>query len=229
MTKAFKFFNVLQIILFALLALGALISAITWAYQAFQLEFLGSIVLGITQYVLFIPLAYGSFSMAFLANLLSIGDVLNYIMLAFTIFIFVWFLCLVIRLCNPRKHYQKMRVFTLIVNILLALIMGYNAYILITNSIFAGIEIILATVFSVMFVVMCVYHLVMNIVGRKQVGEDGFNDMDPNTFFGTNNGAPKMGNYGASAGANFAQPAPPRQTPPAPPARRAPPPPPPRM
>ena len=226
MTKAFKFFNVLQIILFAVLALGALISAITWAYQAFQLEFLGSIVLGITQYVVFIPLAYGSFSMAFLAELLSIGDVLNYIMLAFTIFIFVWLLCLVIRLCNPRKHYQKMRVVTLIVNIFFALIMGYNAYILITNSIFAGIEIILAIVFSAMFVVMCIYHLIMNIVGRKQVGEDSYKDMDPNTFFGTN-GASKMGNYGMSAGGNVS-PAPlaaPRHAPPPPPARRAPPPP----
>ena len=229
MTTAFKFFNVLQIILFALLALGALVSAITWVYSAFGLEFLESIVLGINKFAGFVTLAYGTMTMAFVAELLPIADFLGYIMLALTILIFVWLLCLVIRLCNPRKHYQKLRVFTWIVNILFALIMAFNAYILITNPIFAGIEIILAFVISALFLVMCIYHLIMNIVGKKQVGEDGFNDMNPNTFFGTNNGASKMGNYGASAGANFAPPAPPRQAPPPPPARRAPPPPPPRM
>ncbi|MBR3790781.1 MAG: hypothetical protein IKK20_03145, partial [Clostridia bacterium] len=77
------------------------------------------------------------------------------------------------------------------------------------------------------FLVMCIYHLIMNIVGRKQVGEDSFKDMDPNTFFGTNNGVSKMGNFGMSAGVNV-PPAPPRQAPPPPPVRRAPPPPPPR-
>ena len=228
MTKAFKFFNVLQIILFALLALGALVSAITWVYSAFGLEFLESIVLGISQYAGFVTLAYGTMTMAFLAELLPIADFLGYIMLALTILIFVWLLCLVIRLCNPRKHYQKMRVFTLIINILLALIMAFNAYMIFAGFGFNGIQAILAFVFSALFLVMCIYHLIMNIVGKKQVGEDGFNDMNPNTFFGTNNGASKMGNYGASAGANFAPPAPPRQAPPPPPARRAPPPPPPR-
>ena len=229
MTKAFKFFNVLQIILFALLALGALVSAITWVYSAFGLEFLESIVLGINKFAGFVTLAYGTMTMAFLAELLPIGDFLDYVMLALTILIFVWLLCLVIRLCNPRKHYQKMRVFTLIVNILLAMIGAFNAYMIFAGFGFNGIQAILAFVFSALFLVMCIYHLIMNIVGKKQVGEDGFKDMNPNTFFGTNNGASKMGNYGASAGANFAPPAPPRQAPPPPPARRAPPPPPPRM
>ena len=229
MTKAFKFFNVLQIILFALLALGALVSAIRWVYSAFGLEFLESIVLGINKFAGFIPLAYGKFTMDFLAELLPIADFLDYIMLALTILIFVWLLCLVIRLCNPRKHYQKMRVFTLIVNILLALIGAFNAYMIFAGFGFNGFQVILAFVFSALFLVMCIYHLVMNIVGKKQVGEDGFKDMNPNTFFGTNNSASKMGNYGASAGANFAPPAPPRQALPPPPARRAPPPPPPRM
>ena len=227
MTKAFKFFNVLQIIIFALLALGALVSAITWLYSALGLEFLESIVLGITQYVPFIPLAYGTMTIAFLAEVLPIVDFLGYIMLGLNILIFVWFLCLVIRLCNPHKHYQKMRVFTLIVNILLALIMAFNAYMIFAGFGFAGIENILAFVFSALFLVMCIYHLIMNIVGRKQVGEDSFKDMDPNTFFGTNNGVSKMGNFGMSAGANV-PPAPPRQAPPPPPVRRAPPPPPPR-
>ena len=122
-----------------------------------------------------------------------------------------------------------MRVFTLIVNILFALIGAFNAYVIFAGFGFAGIQTILAFVISALFLVMCIYHLIMNIVGRKQVGEDGFNDMNPNTFFGTNNGASKMGNYGASAGANFAPLASPRQTPSPPPARRAPPPPPPRM
>lgn len=233
MTKAFKFFNVLQIILFAVLALGALISTIYCVATVFSVEFLESIILGIMQYASFIPLAYGTLAIGYLVDMVpAIGQFASYIMLGLNILIFVWLLCLVIRLCNPRKHYQKLRVFTLIVNILFALIMAFNAYLIFDSFGFAGTETILAFVFSAMFLVMCICHLIMNIVGRKQVGEDGFKDMNPNTFFGTNNGAPRMGNYGMSAGGNVppAPPAAPRQAPPPPPpARRAPPPPPPRI
>lgn len=225
MSRSFKAFNIIQIIFLAILVAGSLAMVVYCVSSAFNLSFLDGYRAFIYENCAFLTVGIAGLSSLEISFLLI--DFAYYIQLAIMVLIFVSLLVLLIRITNPERYYQKFRVVSFIFNLIIMLLMAYNIYLLITEVGFIEIQAIIACIVSLLFVLFFVYHLIMNIVGKKQVGEDGYKNVDPNTFFGSNNGAPKMGNYGASAG-GYVPPAPSRQAPPPPPVRRAPPPPPPK-
>ena len=227
LSKSFKFFNVLQIIIFMILTLGALLSMLYNIVTTFEITALYGIVETISGVAPFVFVGFGQLSGLFLLQL--IGEIGVYVYLAISVLIFVGLLILTIRLFKPAKYYQKIRALSLITTIFLAIFMGFNAYMVFSGLGFSSIVGILAFVMSALFVVMFIYHLIMNIVGKKQLN-NSVPPVDPNTFFGGPQGGPPQ-NYGFAAPQHSQahHPAPPVHpaAPPAPP-RRMPPPPPPR-
>lgn len=227
LSKSFKFFNVLQIFIFMILTLGALLAMVSSIANTFNIVALEGIVTQIGGLVPFVFLGFGQLTGLFLQDM--IGEIGDYVYLAISVLIFVGLLILTIRLFKPAKYYQKIRALSLITTIFLAIFMGFNAYMVFSTLAFSSLDAILAFVVSALFVVMFIYHLIMNIVGKKQLN-NSVPPVDPNTFFGGPQGGPPQ-NYGFAAPQHpqAHHPAPPVHpaAPPAPP-RRMPPPPPPR-
>ena len=227
MSKAFKFFNVLQIIILMILALGALLSMVESIVVTFNITALVEIMAKISLMCPFVFLAFGQLSGEFIIGM--IGEIGAYIHLAISVFMFIGLLILAIRMFDAEKYYSNIRALSLITTIILAIYMGFNAYLIFALVGFLDTMFILAFVISALFVVMFIYHLIMNIVGKKQLN-NSVPPVDPNTFFGGPQGGPPQ-NYGFSAPQHTQahHPAPPVHpaAPPAPP-RRMPPPPPPR-
>ena len=214
MTKPFKFFNVLLILIYFVLMLGALLSTLVFVNAAFG---------GILDPVLgFIPediqfcvvYAYGYWAVAFLSSILPvIADFTQYIWLGLSALIFVWTLILFIRICRPSKHYRKFRGFTFFVNLLIAGIMGLNAYVLFSEgALSGGILSLISFILSALFVFVFLYHFILNLRGRVLAKRES--NLDPNSFFGGPQGP----------GVPPRPPAPPQRptAPPPPPVRRPP-------
>ena len=211
MTKPFKFFNAILILLYIVLMLGALLTTLIYVNFAFGLDFLDQVLAFIPEEIqLCVAYAYGYLAVGFLASMIpAIAEFIPYIMLGLNALIFVWTLILFIRICRPSKHYAKFRGFTFFVNLLIAAIMGLNAYVAFANGALSGNTFELITfIISAVFVFAFLYHFILNLRGRALAKRES--NLDPRSFFG--------GPQGPGV--------PPR--PPAPPQRPTAPPPPPR-
>lgn len=214
MTKPFKFFNVLLILIYFVLMLGALLSTLVFVNVAFGgiLDpVLNLIPEDIQECIVF---GYGYWAVSFLASILPvIADFTQYIWLGLSALVFVWTLILFIRICRPSKHYRKFRGFTFFVNLLIAGIMGLNAYVLFTEGAFSGeIYSLISFILSALFVFAFLYHFILNLRGRVLAKRQS--NLDPSSFFGGPQGP----------GVPPRPPAPPQRptAPPPPPARRPP-------
>lgn len=219
MSKSFKFFNVLQIIIFMILTIGAFLSMAYALVSTFQITALMGLIESIGNVCPFIFLGFGQISGLFIISL--IGEIGAYVYLAISVLIFVGLLILTIRLFKAEKYYSKIRALSLITTIFLAIYMGFNAYMIFAEFGFGTATGILSFVVSALFVVMFIYHLIMNIVGKKQLNRSE-PPVDPNTFFGPPQMPQKLN---ATAPQRPAMPPHRPSGPPAPPRRMPPPPP----
>lgn len=212
MTKPFKFFNAILILLYIVLMLGALLTTLIYVNFAFGLDFLDQVLAFIPEEIqLCIAYAYGYLAVGFLASMIpAIAEFIPYIMLGLNALIFVWTLILFIRICRPSKHYAKFRGFTFFVNLLIAAIMGLNAYVAFANGALSGNTFELITfIISAVFVFAFLYHFILNLRGRALAKRES--NLDPSSFFGGPQGP----------GVPPRRPAPPqRPTAPPPPPRR---------
>lgn len=215
MTKPFKFFNVFLILFYIVLMLGALLTTLIYVNFAFQLDFLEQVLAFIPEEIqICVAYAYGYLTIGFLAEMVpAIADFMPYIMLGLNAIIFVWTLILFIRICRPSKHYAKFRGFTFFVNLLIAAIMGLNAYVAFTKGALNGdIYDLITFIVSAAFVFTFLYHFILNLRGRALAKKES--NLDPSSFFGGPQGP----------GVPPRPPAPPRRptAPPPPPVRRPP-------
>ena len=214
MTKPFKFFNAILILLYIVLMLGALLSTLVFVNFAFG-GILDTVLNIIPEDILFcIVYAYGYYAVDFISGILpAIADFSHYIMLGLNALVFLWTFILFIRICRPSKHYRKFRGFTFFVNLLIAGIMGLNAYVLFTKGAFSGeIYGLISFILSALFVFVFLYHFILNLRGRVLAKRQS--NLDPSSFFGGPQGP----------GVPPRPPAPPQRptAPPPPPVRRPP-------
>lgn len=214
MTKPFKFFNVLLILIYFVLMLGALLTTLVFINLAFGgiLDtVLGFIPDSIQECIVF---AYGYWAVDFISGILPvIADYSHYIMLGLGALIFLWTFILFIRICRPSKHYKKFRGFTFFVNLLIAAVMGLNAYVLFAQGALSGdIYGLISFILSALFVFAFIYHFILNLRGRVLAKRES--NLDPRSFFGGPQGP----------GVPPRPPAPPQRptAPPPPPVRRPP-------
>ena len=213
MTKPFKFFNVLLILIYFVLMLGALLSTLVFVNVAFD-GILDPVLAFVPEDIQFcVVYAYGYYAIDFIADILpAMADFTQYIMLGLNALIFLWTFILFIRICRPSKHYRKFRGFTFFVNLLIAGIMGLNAYVLFTEgALSGGIYGMISFILSALFVFAFLYHFILNLRGRVLAKES---NLDPSSFFGGPQGP----------GVPPRPPAPPQRptAPPPPPVRRTP-------
>ena len=213
MTKPFKFFNVLLILIYFVLMLGALLSTLVFVNVAFD-GILDPVLAFVPENIQFcVVYAYGYYAIDFIADILpAMADFTQYIMLGLNALIFLWTFILFIRICRPSKHYRKFRGFTFFVNLLIAGIMGLNAYVLFTEgALSGGIYGMISFILSALFVFAFLYHFILNLRGRVLAKES---NLDPSSFFGGPQGP----------GVPPRPPAPPQRpaAPPPPPVRRTP-------
>ena len=213
MTKPFKFFNVLLILIYFVLMLGALLSTLVFVNVAFD-GILDPVLAFVPENIQFcVVYAYGYYAIDFIADILpAMADFTQYIMLGLNALIFLWTFILFIRICRPSKHYRKFRGFTFFVNLLIAGIMGLNAYVLFTEgALSGGIYEMISFILSALFVFAFLYHFILNLRGRVLAKES---NLDPSSFFGGPQGP----------GVPPRPPAPPQRptAPPPPPVRRTP-------
>ena len=214
MTKPFKFFNVLLILIYFVLMLGALLSTLVFVNAAFGgiLDpVLGYIPEDIQECIVF---GYGYYAVLFITGMIpAIAGYIHFIMLGLSALIFIWIFILFIRICRPSKHYRKFRGFTFFVNLLIAAIMGLNAYLSFSEGAFGGdIFELITFIISALFVFVFLYHFILNLRGRVLAKRES--NLDPNSFFGGPQGP----------GVPPRPPAPPQRptAPPPPPVRRPP-------
>ena len=165
MIKPFKFFNAILILLYIVLMLGALLSTLVFVNVAFQ-GILDPVLNFIPEDILFcIVYAYGYYAVDFISGILpAIADFSHYIMLGLNALVFLWTFILFIRICRPSKHYRKFRGFTFFVNLLIAGIMGLNAYVLFTKGALSGdIYGMISFILSALFVFTFLYHFILNM------------------------------------------------------------------
>ena len=193
--------------------LGALLSTLVFVNVAFD-GILDPVLAFVPENIQFcVVYAYGYYAIDFIADILpAMADFTQYIMLGLNALIFLWTFILFIRICRPSKHYRKFRGFTFFVNLLIAGIMGLNAYVLFTEgALSGGIYGMISFILSALFVFAFLYHFILNLRGRVLAKES---NLDPSSFFGGPQGP----------GVPPRPPAPPQRptAPPPPPVRRTP-------
>ena len=156
MSKSFKFFNLLQILIMICLTVCAFLFMVYVLANTFNFSILDRILDFVGNVCPFFLVLFAQFSSIVLVNL--IGKIGIYVYIAIFVLMFLGLFILTIRLFNAKKYYSKIRGLSFFTLIMTFIALG-----------FVTIESNISLIMSMVVLAIFVFNLIMNIAGKKWI------------------------------------------------------------